>query len=254
MKTKSIITAVLLLFSITSFSQKNSDDLRAWQTFEENGKFGYRFSDYGNITVAIPAKFEYRYMSYFEKGSKYAHVTKSIDAKAKAPCRTEAYDMYGITSMAVIDRKGNDVIASSDNNTGYYVLQPTIFALEISYIKPPNISGCAMKIINIESKEIIAELPLNSKGREVKIPLKYLMKADLFNFENALYHTTQLTENVNDQLSKLHSAEKFDYLLIFPDDFDDANKLDKQKGFTAYLLWKDGKYKTLREDWLKEFK
>ena len=110
-----------------------------------------------------------------------------------------------------------------------------------------------MKIINIESKEIIAELPLNTKGREVKIQPKYLMKADLFNFENALYHTTQLTENVNDQLSKLHSAEKFDYLLIFPDDFDDANKLDKQKGFTAYLLWKDGKYKTLREDCLKEF-
>lgn len=254
MKTRNIPTLLIMLFSISSFAQKKSDDLRAWQTFEENGKFGYRYSDYGNITVTIPAKFEHRYMSDFEKESKYAHITKSYDTKTEAPCRTEAYDKHGITSMAVIDRSGNEVISSPDNNTGYHVLQPTNFALEISYIKPPDIKGCTMKIINVETKEIIAELPLNSKGREVKIQPKYLMRADRFDFENAYYHTTELTQNVNEQLSKLHAAEKFDYLLVFPQDFDDANKRDKQKGFTAYLLWKDGKYKTISEEWLKEFK
>lgn len=254
MKTKTIISVFLLLLCNLSFAQKKSDELRAWQTFEEDGKFGYRYSDYGNIVVTIPAKFEHRYMSSFEKDSKYTEITKSSDPKKEAPCRTEAYNKYGIISMAIIDRKGNEVITATDDNTGYHVLQPTIFALEISYMKPPDITGCKMNIINIETKEVIAELPLNSNGTEVKIQPKYLMRADRFDFDNALYHSTQLTENVNDKLSKLHAAEKFDYLLVFPDDFDDANTRDKKKGFTGYLLWKDGKYKTIREEWLKEFK
>lgn len=250
--TKTIITAFLLLFSISSFAQKKSDELRAWQTFEENGKFGYRYSDYGNITVTIPAKFEHK-PSDFVKGSKYTQVQKTFDTKAECPCRKEAYDKYGIKSYAIINRKGEEVISPPNNNTGYQVLQPTIFALEIGYQNSAGeVIGCSAKIINIETKEIIAELPSNQDGNQVRIQSKYLMRASSIDFDNSLFGTQLMKKTFAEKLEALYTKEKFDYILIYPEDFKDSQKFEKQKALTAYLFWNDGKHKTIQEEWLKE--
>lgn len=256
MKTIAFIVIMLFFGNNLSFGQTNADQSKDWTTFEENGKYGFRYSDYKRSgdpnVVALAPIFEYRIPYFFLKNSKYNEVVKSFDRKIECPCRTEAYEKFGITSFAIINRKGEEVISPANNHTGYHVLQPTIFALEIAYHKPPDIKGCSITIINIETKEVIAKLAPNKNGNQAIIQPKYLMRMRDFDFENSFYVNTSINKAFSEKLYALHSKEKFDYILIYPEDFNDSNTPEKVKGFSAYLLWNDGKHKLIKEEWFRE--
>lgn len=190
-------------------------------------------------------------ISDFAEGSKYTEVQKNYNNKVECPCRKEAYEKHGITSYAIINRKGEEVISPPNNNTGYFVLQPTIFALEIGYYKDL-VTGCSINLINIETKEIIAKLPPNQDGNQTRINPQYLTKASRMDFDNLLYGSKSIKQPFAEKLKALYNKEKFDYIMIYPEDFKDSQQLNKQKGLTAYLFWSDGKHKSIQEEWLKE--
>lgn len=241
----------------------NSDDLKEWRTFEDKNSrppkigFGYYDSEKQTQVITIPAIFDYHVHgngSSFMEGSKYTAVSTTRPYYVSSPCD----DDHSIQDYSIINRKGEAIVPSS-NNTGYFVIQPSSFAIEFSYLQRAygGYYGCSANIFNIETKEVIAELKPNyihnkygvtSKVNILQGNIFYSEQKDFFIYVlSKRFHSSEMFSN---NLKREFSSGKYVAFLLYPEDTDFSYDTYKSKRWTGYLLGKDGKYKIVTDEWL----
>ena len=187
----------------------------------------------------------------FEEGAKYSILLRKEHRKVR-PCYYNTWSKDGtslISNYSIVNRKLEEIVIPSSDDIGYYILGSTPYAIEIPYNVNTSygIRGCNGKIFNIETKKIITELNNNSEyGLEIN--REKMISMSTINFELSTNAGRKMPIEFTKELRQKYLTEKFDYLLVAYGDY------ENKKNAVGYLLWNDGKYKVIKENWLNQDK